>query len=226
MTIVSFVARASEAYAFNEHSVECCDLKASLDALIQLVDRSRAWQLSNSGPLVNAMTKHDEYDDRSRGRHRTRFELLAYLAANDRSQPTVVCQWDGRPAIGFSFALEKQGFAISWPCSCSTWTSGHVALTHPASEGSVCRHVGSIDHLLKHWQVASRQARRTTGRPRSVLRVDNALNPAAGEVPQIHFRDGSALNIDGTWKHGRPRRFTSAERVWLSSVGWVLPDER
>lgn len=218
--------RASDAYAFNEHSVECCGLKASLDSLIQLIDRARAWQLSNSAPLVTVLTNHHEYSERSRGRYRSRFELLAFLAANERRRPTVMYHWDDRPAIGFSFAVEGQGFALSWPCTCASWRDGDVAVTHPASEGTTCRHVGSIDHLLKHWQLASRSARRSAGRPRSVLRVDSALNSAAGEVPQIHFRDGTALNIDGTWKHGPPRRLSSTERAWLLSVGWVLPRDR
>ena len=61
--------------------------------------------------------------------------------------------------------------------------------------------------------------------PKSVERVDTAMNPAAGEVPQVHFLDGSALNIDGCWKHSR-RTLTAAEEAWLASVGWVLPTHR
>ena len=56
--------------------------------------------------------------------------------------------------------------------------------------------------------------------PRTVLAAGTPRLP--GEKPHIHFTDGSALNIDGTWKHGG-RALTNAERDWLTSNGWKLP---
>jgi hypothetical protein len=57
-----------------------------------------------------------------------------------------------------------------------------------------------------------------TGRaPKGIVRVD--LGRVPNEQPHVHFADGSALNIDGTWKHGlgRPGR---AQRDWLAAQGW------
>ena len=56
--------------------------------------------------------------------------------------------------------------------------------------------------------------------PKSVDRVDPARVP--GEKPHVEFNDGNALNNDGTWKHGG-RALTNAERDWLVSNGWSLP---
>ena len=51
-----------------------------------------------------------------------------------------------------------------------------------------------------------------------------------GELPHIHFTDGSALNINGTWKHitnkhGNMIRtgFSNAEKKFLKKHGWKLP---
>jgi RHS repeat-associated protein len=63
-------------------------------------------------------------------------------------------------------------------------------------------------------QVQSGQA------PRSVDRVDTPRFPH--EQPHIEFKDGNALNIDGTWKHGG-RALTNEEAQWISSNGWSLP---
>jgi RHS repeat-associated protein len=56
--------------------------------------------------------------------------------------------------------------------------------------------------------------------PGSVDRVDKARIPY--EKDQVHFKDGSALNHDGRWKHGG-RPLTRAEADWLVSNGWSLP---
>ena len=56
--------------------------------------------------------------------------------------------------------------------------------------------------------------------PKTVIRVDQARVPF--EKPNVHFADGSALNMDGTWKHGG-RELTSAEANWLSGNGWGVP---
>jgi hypothetical protein len=56
--------------------------------------------------------------------------------------------------------------------------------------------------------------------PRSVQRVDRGK--VTGEQDHIHFTDDSALNKDGSWKHGG-RELTSAEAEWVQSWGWTLP---
>jgi len=56
--------------------------------------------------------------------------------------------------------------------------------------------------------------------PKSIERVDNARTPY--EKDQVHFKDGSAMNKDGSWKHGG-RALTNAEKEWLTKNGWELP---
>ena len=57
--------------------------------------------------------------------------------------------------------------------------------------------------------------------PRGFIRVDSPRIP--GEQYNIHFDDGrSALNIDGTWKHGG-LVLTRAQAEWLTENGWVVP---
>jgi RHS repeat-associated protein len=58
--------------------------------------------------------------------------------------------------------------------------------------------------------------------PRTVGSADSPRFPH--EKPHVHFKDGNALNSDGTWKHGG-RDLTNAEKSWLQSKGWQLPTE-
>ena len=43
-----------------------------------------------------------------------------------------------------------------------------------------------------------------------------------GEKNHVHFSDGSALNTDGTWKHGG-RAFTNAETKFSTENGFTIP---
>ena len=182
--------------------------------------------MDNAQPLVKALKSHQDYSLHARSRLKTKLEALAAVA-DRRRRPAQTLIWRSQPAVGFSLAYEVNGFALSWPCGCVEWRASEVVVS--TAEGDAvsppCRHVASIDHLLKHWQVAGRLANVKKRWPKSVERVDTAMNPAAGEVPQVHFLDGSALNIDGCWKHSR-RTLTAAEEAWLASVGWVLPTHR
>jgi hypothetical protein len=56
--------------------------------------------------------------------------------------------------------------------------------------------------------------------PKSVDRVDTPRFP--NEKPHVEFKDGNALNNDGTWKHGG-RELTNAEEDWITQNGWNLP---
>ena len=38
----------------------------------------------------------------------------------------------------------------------------------------------------------------------------------------MHFKDGNALNQDGTWKHGG-RELTNEEKKYLKGIGWKIP---
>lgn len=56
--------------------------------------------------------------------------------------------------------------------------------------------------------------------PKGIERVDTGK--VKGEQTHVHFDDDSALNMDGTWKHGE-RDLTNAQRDWLQNNGWNLP---
>jgi hypothetical protein len=56
--------------------------------------------------------------------------------------------------------------------------------------------------------------------PPGVKRVD--LPKVPGEQQHAHFSCGSALNIDGTWKHGS-RELTNQIKDWLTKWNWTLP---
>ena len=59
--------------------------------------------------------------------------------------------------------------------------------------------------------------------PDSVDRVDKGRG--SFEKDHVHFKGkngGSALNSDGTWKHGS-KELTNAEKKWLQKNGWSLP---
>jgi filamentous hemagglutinin len=66
------------------------------------------------------------------------------------------------------------------------------------------------------------QQRKRGQAPSSVTRVDKGKVP--GEKNHVHFDDGSAINSDGTWKHGG-RQLTNKEKKWLTDNGWKVPNE-
>jgi hypothetical protein len=56
--------------------------------------------------------------------------------------------------------------------------------------------------------------------PKDIDRFDKG-NVILGEKDHVHFKDGSALNIDGTWKHGY-RSLKTKEIKYLRKNGWKL----
>lgn len=54
----------------------------------------------------------------------------------------------------------------------------------------------------------------------SLKRVDTGK--VTGEQTHVHFDEGSALNMDGTWKHGGTE-ITNRQADWLGGNGWVIP---
>ncbi|WP_146171865.1 hypothetical protein [Pseudoduganella armeniaca] len=56
--------------------------------------------------------------------------------------------------------------------------------------------------------------------PKDVERVD--VGKVKGEQTHAHFKDGSTLNKDGTWKHG-DSNLSRATQKWLENNGWKLP---
>lgn len=60
--------------------------------------------------------------------------------------------------------------------------------------------------------------------PKGITSVHTPKVP--NEKIHVHFDDGTALNIDGTWKHDLDNRvhiFTRAQKEWLLENGWKLP---
>ncbi len=56
--------------------------------------------------------------------------------------------------------------------------------------------------------------------PKTIVRFDKGK--IFGELDHVHFENGSALNIDGTWKHGS-KILTNSEIKFLQENGWTLP---
>ena len=61
--------------------------------------------------------------------------------------------------------------------------------------------------------------------PKSVDRVDTANTNVKGEQDHIHFKDGNALNKDGSWKEGTGRSLSNAEKQWITDNNWTLPTD-
>jgi hypothetical protein len=87
--------------------------------------------------------------------------------------------------------------------------------------GAIGATIGAgLDVLMsKHVGRMNREIR-TDRAPDGVKRVDKGK--VSGEQDHVHFRDGSALNEDGSWKHGGTE-LTRAIEKWLSKWGWNLP---
>ena len=56
--------------------------------------------------------------------------------------------------------------------------------------------------------------------PKTITRFDKGK--ILGELDHVHFNNGSALNVDGTWKHGY-KILTNKEIKILVQNGWRLP---
>ena len=63
--------------------------------------------------------------------------------------------------------------------------------------------------------------------PKSITRVDK-MDGNENKQHHVHFKDGSALNKDGTWKHtpkkGGEHVFTNKEIEFLKYYGWTIPE--
>lgn len=63
--------------------------------------------------------------------------------------------------------------------------------------------------------------------PKSVERVDGVTGYGSpGEMPHIHFRDGTSINMDGTVhdkKNGAPK-LDNETKKWLQENGWMTGD--
>ncbi len=58
--------------------------------------------------------------------------------------------------------------------------------------------------------------------PKSIIRFDKGK--IFGELDHVHFENGAALNVDGTWKHGS-KVLTNKEIKFLQQNGWTIPNQ-
>jgi hypothetical protein len=56
---------------------------------------------------------------------------------------------------------------------------------------------------------------------RTIERIDPANEARYDRYIHAHFKDGSALYINGEWKHGS-RQLTNTEKEWLRENGWNI----
>ncbi|UCD29733.1 MAG: hypothetical protein JSV03_04415 [Planctomycetota bacterium] len=86
--------------------------------------------------------------------------------------------------------------------------------------------VGSLNRnipILVHNACSAHQVNKLirTGKAPKTIKIANSPR-IAYEKKHIHFFDGTALNFDGTWKHGK-KILTNAEKVFIKMIGWSLP---
>ncbi|UJR06969.1 hypothetical protein I4U23_011257 [Adineta vaga] len=64
--------------------------------------------------------------------------------------------------------------------------------------------------------------------PKTIIRIDPANPPRYDRYIHAHFTDGSALYINGEWKHPpKPgsKVLTNDAREWLTKNGWKMPPD-
>ena len=95
-----------------------------------------------------------------------------------------------------------------------------------AKAGKVKKDLGVINNAIdavqsKGTQKSLNQLQREifTGKaPKGITRLDKG-ELKHNEQPHMHFKDGSALNKDGTWKHGKGK-LTNEQLQYLKQNGW------
>jgi hypothetical protein len=109
------------------------------------------------------------------------------------------------------------------------WSLGHGFQTTLDAVGllpvfGVLKYADEAGALLKQGKYLSvnqaDQLIRKGKAPKSIIRVDKGK--VFGEQDNIHFADGSAINRDGTFKHGG-RTLTKAEKDFLLQAGFTVP---
>lgn len=88
-------------------------------------------------------------------------------------------------------------------------TASGGASSNPPEYPFKKKNPGNMDEQVKRGQA-----------PKTIERVDKARIPH--EKDHVTFKDETALNYDGTWKHGI-RQLTNKEKAWILKNGWKLP---
>ena len=86
--------------------------------------------------------------------------------------------------------------------------------TYFVGENPVCVHNKNCNVNQMNEQIRKGQA------PKGVKRID--LPKVKGEQVHAHLDKGSAINIDGTLKHGNGNEITVGIAKWLKKNGWKL----
>jgi len=157
------------------------------------------------------------------------------LVPEDAQSPTIHITPDQAERLGINVhdGTQTDGIDTSLPGSPSDTDVDTDPITTPENgEGSDSGTVtedqsGQVDDSggITQGETPSNQMdqqRKKGQAPSSVTRVDKGKVP--GEKNHVHFDDGSAINSDGTWKHGG-RQLTNKEKKWLTDNGWKVPNE-
>jgi hypothetical protein len=132
----------------------------------------------------------------------------------DYSGPQQDIEWFfGRLSLGFQLYYQ-QFFGKKTPVVPPVVTPAQTANPNPDDKQESGKKKTSRNQLQK--QVEKGKA------PKTVERVDPGIGP--NEQDHIHFSDDSALNEDGTWKHGG-RPLSNAETEWIQENGWNTPKQ-
>lgn len=214
------------AFAFNEHSLNCCCSPVrDTTRMLGLLDDLRAWFLHEPKALVQELKKADDFDAVVQGMDRAKIDLLLISAVNRPSEFESATPRLGKNGVscrGATVASIRNSFLVNWPTSCEHWNEPATTWAPDNGGGDVeCRTCSTIDQFRTHCVAATVASGKSTTTPNSVKRIDK-LNTSTQERPHVHFDDGSAVSIDGSWKHGG-RPLSKAEEAWLSSIGWVTP---
>ena len=116
--------------------------------------------------------------------------------------------FDTYEEIAGSWKVNREGRLISGPHLIPM--TGTPPLPGIGKAGGVLKNLNRITQAIKKGQA-----------PKSIIRFDKGK--IYKELPHIHFKDGSALNIDGSWKHGS-KILTNKEIEFLKCYEWILPD--
>jgi hypothetical protein len=104
-----------------------------------------------------------------------------------------------------SEVLQALGVSESW----ADFTSDVTVLVGSFLLGRPGKGINQLNKLVKIGKA-----------PKSIKRFD--LGKVKGELNHVHFDNGAALNINGTWKHGS-KVLTNKEIKFLQENGWTIP---
>ena len=63
----------------------------------------------------------------------------------------------------------------------------------------------------------------TSTAPKGIVRFDKGRNTKKLPQDEVHFKDGSSLYRDGTWRHNKGHNLTKGQIKFLKENGWEIP---